>query len=391
MGPLISEQLLKVLFNERKKMTKPTLHIPQKDSPSTYLITSITDEDNKITVADSSIFQTDPNNLITRLTLGFDSARTETVEVAGYNIDNSINIIRRPDGLPSYSWGVGTKVARVFTSNDLSEVHQYLGELNSDVTDLSGVVAELSTDVSVLTGDYDTEVAPILNLLSIVHQKRHIFRGAYLGSKVSEAQNIAIQTGTFENLYLGDYWIINNKIYRIADFNYWRHGINQLNSNHLVIIPDTPISTKEMDQTGENDVTYYDSSLRAYIISTILPSLNTLFGLKIAEYTENLPTEGNIVNEVTSKVELMSESQVYGQGIFRAYKEPTYSHSQFSLFKIAPEYIHQSVGAYWLRDRADAGYYCGVNINGMATYLSGAASFGIRPCFPIFGSTQIIG
>ena len=45
-------------------MTKPTLHIPQKDSPSTYLITAITDEDNKITVADSSIFQTDPNNLI---------------------------------------------------------------------------------------------------------------------------------------------------------------------------------------------------------------------------------------------------------------------------------------------------------------------------------------
>lgn len=368
-------------------MTKPTLHIPQKDSPSTYLTSAADIGDSKIVVANSSIFQLDPNNLITRLTLGFDTATTETVEVDAYISGNQITLLSPL----TRNWGINTKVARVFTSNDLSEVHQYLGELNSDTTDLSGVVAELSTDVSVLTGDYDTEVAPILNLLSVVHQKRHIFRGAFLGSIVSEAQNIAIQTGTFENLYLGDYWIINNKIYRIADFNYWHHGINQLNPNHLVLIPDTPISTKEMDETAGDDVTYYDSSLRAYIISTILPMLNTLFGLKIAEYTENLPTEGNIVNEVVSKVELMSESQVYGQGILRKYNEPTYSHGQFSLFKIAPEYIHQSVGAYWLRDRADAGYYCGVNINGMATYLSGGSSSGIRPCFPIFGSTQIIG
>lgn len=368
-------------------MTKPKLHIPQKDSPSTYLTAAADIGDSTIIVANNSIFQLDPNNPITRLTLGFDTATTETVEVDEYREENIIKLLTPL----TYNWGDNTKVARVFTSNDLSEVHQYLEELDGDVVDLGLEITELNTDVSVLIGDYDTEVAPILNLLSTVHQKRHIFRGAYLGSVVSEAQNIAIQTGTFEGLYLGDYWIINNKVYRIADFNYWQHGINPLNQNHLVLIPDTPISTKEMDETAGDDVTYYDSSLRAYIISTILPMLNTLFGLKIAEYTENLPTESNIVNEVVSKVELMSESQVYGQGILRKYNEPTYSHSQFSLFKIAPEYIHQSGGAYWLRDRAEAGYYCGVNINGMATYRSGASSSGIRPCFPIFGSTQIIG
>lgn len=368
-------------------MTKPTLHIPQKDSPSTYLTEPSDIGDSKITVADSSIFQLDPNNPITRLTLGFDTATTETVEVKAYGAGNQIELLTPL----TYNWGDGTKIARVFTSNDLSEVHQYLEELDDDVVDLGLAITELNTDVSVLIGNYDTEVAPILNLLSTVHQKRHIFRGAYLGTVVSEAQNIAIQTGTFGDLYLGDYWIMNRIVYRIADFNYWHHGLNQLNPNHLVLIPDTPISTKEMDETTGDDVTYYDSSLRAYIISTIFPMLNTLFKFKIAEYTENLPTEGNIVNEVTSQVELMSESQVYGQGIFRKYNEPTYSHGQFSLFKIAPEYIHQSVGAYWLRDRAEAGHYCGVNINGMATYLNGGSSFGIRPCFPIFGSTQIIG
>lgn len=367
-------------------MTKPILHIPQKDSPSTYLTAPIDDNTLTITVADNSIFQGLAEGDISRLTLGFDTATTETVLVESYDQGNEITLSFR--GTPSYSWGIGTKIARVFTSNDLSEVHQYLEELDDNVT-------ELNTDMSVLIGDYDTEVAPILNLLSTVHQKRHIFRGASLGSVVSEEQNIAIQTGTFKDLYLGDYWTINKKIYRIADFNYWHHrlhnGLNQLNQNHLVLISDTPISTKEMDEIeGRDNRTYYDSSLRAYIISTIFPMLNTLFKFKIAEYTENLPTEGNIVNEVTSQVELMSESQVYGQGILRTYNEPTYSHSQFSLFKIAPEYI-QSLGAYWLRDRAEAGHYCGVNINGMATYLNGGSSFGIRPCFPIFGSTEILG
>lgn len=368
-------------------MTKPTLHIPQKDSPSTYLTVAADIGDDRIVVADSSIFQLDPNNLITRLTLGFDTATTETVEVDAYGVGNNITLLTPL----TYNWGINTKVARVFTSNDLSEVHEYLGYLEDEIALVDREVEDLNTDVLALVHSHDTEIVPLLNLLSTVQQKRHIFRGAYLGTIVSEAQNIAIQTGTFENLYIGDYWIMNGKVYRIADFNYWHHGLNQLNPNHLVLIPDTPISTKEMDETAGDDVTYYDSSLRAYIISTIFPMLNTLFGFKIAEYTENLPTAGNIVNEVASKVELMSESQVYGQGILRKYNEPTYSHGQFSLFKIAPEYIHQSVGAYWLRDRAEAGYYCGVNINGMATYRSGASSSGIRPCFPIFGSTQIIG
>ena len=196
-------------------MTKPTLHIPQKDSPSTYLTVAAAIGDNRITVADSSIFQLDPNNLITRLTLGFDTATTETLEVDAYISGNQITLLSPL----THNWGIGTKVARVFTSNDLSEVHQYLGELNSDATDLSELVAELSTDVSVLTGDYNTEVAPILNLLSIVHQKRHIFRGAFLGNVVSEAQNIAIKSGTFNDLYLGDYWTINNIFYGIALLN----------------------------------------------------------------------------------------------------------------------------------------------------------------------------
>ena len=99
-----------------------TLHIPQKDSPSTYLTAAIDEDDTTLMVADSSIFQNvDGENDITRLTLGFDTATTETVTVVSYGAGNTIVVER---GTPSYSWGSGTtKIARVLTAQDITEIH----------------------------------------------------------------------------------------------------------------------------------------------------------------------------------------------------------------------------------------------------------------------------
>lgn len=107
-------------------MTVPTLHAPQKDSPETYLTASIIVADTVITVANSSIFQTAG---ITRLTLGSNTTTTETVTVTNYGIDNQITVIR---GTPAYNWPTNTVVGRVFTNLDLSEIHQYLLDLETD-------------------------------------------------------------------------------------------------------------------------------------------------------------------------------------------------------------------------------------------------------------------
>ena len=110
-----------------------TLHKPQKDSPSTYLTVGIDEDDTTLTVADTDIFQHQPGiGDVTRLTLGFDTATTETVTVVSYEAGNNIKVER---GTKSYSWGIGTKIARVFTSYDLSEIHLALSDLNAnDVT-----------------------------------------------------------------------------------------------------------------------------------------------------------------------------------------------------------------------------------------------------------------
>ena len=52
-----------------------------------------------------------------------------------------------------------------------------------------------------------------------------LYRGKYLGTSVTATQYTAISAGTFEDLYIGDYWTIGGVNYRIAAFDYyWNCG-----------------------------------------------------------------------------------------------------------------------------------------------------------------------
>lgn len=48
-----------------------------------------------------------------------------------------------------------------------------------------------------------------------------IYRGKFLGNSVTAAQYAAIAAGTFEDLYIGDYWTIGGVNWRIAAFDYY--------------------------------------------------------------------------------------------------------------------------------------------------------------------------
>ena len=55
-----------------------------------------------------------------------------------------------------------------------------------------------------------------------------IYRGKYLGDSYTADQKAAIAAGTFEDLYIGDYWTIDGVNYRIAAFDYWLMQITLL-------------------------------------------------------------------------------------------------------------------------------------------------------------------
>lgn len=57
-------------------------------------------------------------------------------------------------------------------------------------------------------------------LVSAVNH-RNIYRGKSLGTSVTAAQKAAIANGTFDDLFIGDYWTIGSIKYRIADMDYW--------------------------------------------------------------------------------------------------------------------------------------------------------------------------
>jgi len=106
-------------------MTIPTLYKPLKDSPETTLSESINSGDTIIFLANGSAFR---SANITRLSLGINGAYTETVTVTYWASNYEAHVTRGPDAI---SWPAGTKVSRVLTAEDIDEIHQYLGDLNS--------------------------------------------------------------------------------------------------------------------------------------------------------------------------------------------------------------------------------------------------------------------
>ena len=65
----------------------------------------------------------------------------------------------------------------------------------------------------------EAKIAPLLFNNAGAHNA--IYRGKSLGSTVTTAQYAAIKAGTFDDLYIGDYWTIGGVNYRIAAFDYY--------------------------------------------------------------------------------------------------------------------------------------------------------------------------
>lgn len=109
-------------------MVLKTMYPPQKDSPTTFLLGDISSSDTLITLGNAAIL---PNIFPYPLTLGIDKTITETVMVSSVNLENNqITVIRTPG---SYAWPAGTKVARVFTASDLTDIQENIQSISESV------------------------------------------------------------------------------------------------------------------------------------------------------------------------------------------------------------------------------------------------------------------
>ena len=91
-----------------------------------------------------------------------------------------------------------------------------------------------------------------------------IYRGKNLGSSVTAAQYSATAAGTFDNLFIGDYWIIDGITWRIAAFDYWfGYGDTRCTTHHILVVPDQNLNVGDGSTTHWMNAT--DTTVGAYV------------------------------------------------------------------------------------------------------------------------------
>ena len=220
-----------------------------------------------------------------------------------------------------------------------------------------------------------------------------IYRGKSLGSTVTTAQYAAIKAGTFDDLYIGDYWTIGGVNYRIAAFDYYLNtGDVGCTTHHVVIVPDTSFYKAQMNTSNVTTGGYTGSAMYKSNLAQAKTTIKAAFGSAHVLTKRELLT--NAVNGNTpsgwawldSDVELMNEVQVYGSAAWGAHDGNGYNvasgDGQFSLFMFDRTKLHNRED-YWLRDVSSATTFSCTSSNGYATYGYASSSNGVRPAFCI--------
>ena len=225
-----------------------------------------------------------------------------------------------------------------------------------------------------------------------------IYRGKNLGTSVTAAQYAAIKAGTFDDMYIGDYWVIGGVTYRIAAFDYYyKTGDTSCESHHVTLVPDGNMYTHCMNDTNITTGAYVGSKMYTEGLNQAKETINTAFGaahvLNHRQYLQNAVTDGYASGGswYDSTVELMTEQNVYGGKIFSNVScgtalpnSYTVDKSQYPLFAFRPDMISNRAW-FWLRDVVSAANFAYVCGNGSADSISASYAYGVRPAFSIIG------
>ena len=263
----------------------------------------------------------------------------------------------------------GTGVKTISTANFKKDLKEYMEGVNT-------ILAQLT---------YDNAGA-----------HNSIYRGKNLGTTVTEEQWEAISSGTFTDLYIGDYWVIGGVNWRIAAFDYYLNcGDTSFTKHHAVIVPDTCLYSAQMNTTNVTTGAYKGSAMYTANLTQAKSTINSAFGsshvLSHRIYLSNATSNGRAsAGEWTdSTVDLMCEHMVYGSGIFSPVSDGSnvpnnyrVEKGQLPLFALEPSRICNR-DTWWLRDVITAASFAVVNNGGVASCGYASGSFGVRPAFCI--------
>lgn len=236
----------------------------------------------------------------------------------------------------------------------------------------------------------------------------NVFRGKNLGA-LTDTHIANIQNGTFRDMFIGDYFSINNSNYVIAGINYKRHhGDNADLGNHLLLMPSdwskTPTETLNpsgstthfMNDTDTTAGGFANTKLYKTYLPQIQQKLETDFGAHLMNFRtvvsthvddSGAPDQGEWRD---AKVGIPNEVMIYGTTLNGNNKNNAWyntgdENSQLPLMRLNDsERCNNRAGAIWLRDILSSSEFASAGSYGDA-YWGGASStwYGVRAFFLI--------
>lgn len=277
----------------------------------------------------------------------------------------------------------------------------FIGGVNlSELTQINELVSGNKLLVGTTDGNKaiaaEDALFAMLDGFAPVELRRVLFRGKNLGTALTAVQKAAIKDGSFKGMFLGDYWSIGGRIWRIVDMDYWYNcGDTAFTSHHLVIMPDEALYNAQMNTTNVTTGGYVGSAMYKSNLANAKTIVNAAFQgsvLTHREYLCNAVANGRPSGGAwfDSSIELPNEPMMYGHPHFSPTSDGstvpniyTISKTQLALFMVCPRFIVNRSYNQWLRDVVSSASFAFVDNLGKTNYLDASISCGVRPVFPV--------
>lgn len=277
----------------------------------------------------------------------------------------------------------------------------FIGGVNlSELTQVNALVSGNKLLVGTTEGNKaiaaEDALFAMLDSFAPVELRRVLFRGKNLGTALTAAQKAAIKDGSFKGMFLGDYWVIGGRTWRIVDMDYWYNcGDTAFTSHHLVIMPDEALYDAQMNTTNVTTGGYVGSEMYKKNLANAKTIVNAAFQGSVLTHREHLCNA--VANGkqsggawFDSSIELPSEIMMYGHIHFGGTSDGnaipniyTPSKTQMALFMVCPRFITDRSHVQWLRDVVSSAYFASVGGSGNSGCNNASDSFGVRPVFPV--------
>lgn len=241
----------------------------------------------------------------------------------------------------------------------------------------------------------------------ILHKNRLCKNYSYLGDHLTEEQKAAIKNGSFDGMFVGDYWEKDGIIWRIVDLDYWYGrgsetggAMGECKTHHINIMPDSGLYTGVMNSTAITTNGYVESTMFKTGLNNAIAMIESAFGKdNLLVHSYNLCNSTKSGLQIGSSwynrtVDIPNEVSMYGTYVLTGaptgeddiVRRHTTDYSQLALMRNNGFYICPKRENCWLRDVVSSKAFATVYNSGFANSANAnASSIYVRPIFGLTG------